>query len=198
MWCQAWIIFSISSLLLDGFIWAMITLILCHNFSIGLRSGDWAGQFMWATLWDCIHLFTNFAWWQGALSSWNIQYSSGNKLRAQASNFVSNTAAYLVAFHHPLTYVQSSNVIWCHTTPNHHTSWMLDSRRNARRAKRFLRSFSNKVVSSMILNSKGTLITKYDLIPILTCPVQMLFCPSNPGLSLFFRYFWLLFRFASP
>ena len=97
MWCQAWIIFSISSLLLGLFL-AMITLILCHKFSIGLRSGDWAGQFIWATLWDCIHLFTNFARWQGALSSWHIQYSSGNKLRTLASNFVSNTAAYLVAF----------------------------------------------------------------------------------------------------
>ena len=42
--------------------------------------------------------FPNFAWWQGALSSWNIQYSSENKLWALASNFVSNTVAYLVAF----------------------------------------------------------------------------------------------------
>ena len=96
--CQAWIIFSISSLLLDGLFLAMISLILCHKFSIGFRSGDWAGQFIWATRWDCIHLFTNFARWQGALSSWNIQHSSGNKLRALASNYVSNTAAYLVAF----------------------------------------------------------------------------------------------------
>ena len=63
-------------------------------------------------------------------------------------------------------------IFQCHTTPNHQTSWMLDSRRNALRAKRFMRSSSNKVVSSMIFDSKGALITKYDLIPILTCPVR--------------------------
>ena len=44
-------------------------------------------------------------------------------------------------------------------------------------------SSSNKVVSSMIFDRKGALITKYDLIPILTCTVQMLFCPSNQARS---------------
>ena len=74
---------------------------------------------------------------------------------------------------------------------------MLDRWQNVLRAKRFMRSSSNKVVSSTILDSKGALITKYDLIPILTCPVQMLFCPNKPGPSLLFRNFWFLLRFAS-
>ena len=54
------------------------------------------------------------------------------------------------------------------------------------------------LASSLVSSTPPLLIAKYDLIPILTCPVQVLFHPSHPGLSLLFRCFWFLFRFASP
>ena len=119
MWCQAWIIFSISSLLLDGLFLAMITLILCHKFSIGLRSGDFlanssgppyeiASTFSLTLLDGREHCHLE-------ISSIHpeINFGSGKQFCFQHSSL-------FVGIHHPLTAVQSSNAIWCHTTPNHH------------------------------------------------------------------------------
>ena len=182
----------------------MITLILCHKFSIGLRSGDFLANLSGPpyeiastfslTLLDgreqchleisSIHPEINFGYWQAILfpTQQPICWHSSSPHRCAIFQC------------HLMPYNPKSSRINAYLL----TSWMLDSRRNALRAKRFMRSSLNKVVSSMILDSKGALITKYDVIPILTCPIQMLFCPSNPGFSLLFRYFWFLFHFASP
>jgi len=68
---QAAISDYISSFWLTGRRFDISTAILCQDFSMGLRSGDCAGQSMVVMLFGFIQATITFARWQGALSSWN-------------------------------------------------------------------------------------------------------------------------------
>ena len=100
---QAAIACSISSLLVLGLFLPTIQLTWFHKFSIGLKSGDWAGQSIHSTLWVPYQCCTFLARWHGALSSWNIQSSSENIERALGSIWFSSTSMYFVPFINPET-----------------------------------------------------------------------------------------------
>ena len=94
---------SISSLLVLGLFLPTIQLTQFHKFSIGFKSGDWAGQSIRSTLWVPYQCCTFLAQWHGALSSWYIQSLSENKERALGSIWFSSTSMYFVPFIIPET-----------------------------------------------------------------------------------------------
>ena len=100
---QAAITCSISSLLVLGLFLPTIQLTRFHKFSIGFKSGDWAGQSIRSILWAPYQCCTFLARWHGALSSWNTQSSSENKERALSSLWFSSTSIHLVPFIIPET-----------------------------------------------------------------------------------------------
>ena len=119
---QAAITCSISSLLVLGLFLPTIQLTRFHKFSIGFKSGDWAGQSIRSALWVPYHCCTFLARWHGALLSWNIQSSSENKERALDSIWFSSTSIYFVPFiisetslslPIPLAAMQSHTIIDC-------------------------------------------------------------------------------------
>ncbi|XP_051548280.1 electron transfer flavoprotein subunit alpha, mitochondrial-like isoform X1 [Myxocyprinus asiaticus] len=60
------------------------------SFSMGFRSGDWAGHDRVLIRWSFIHTLIDLAVWHGALSCWTNQSSElGNIVRAEGSKFSS-------------------------------------------------------------------------------------------------------------
>ena len=95
---QAAITYLISSLFVLGLFLEIMQLILYHKFSIGFKSGGWAGHSILSTWWDSYHFWTFLARWHGALSSWKIHWLSENNERALGNIFLSSTSIYFVPF----------------------------------------------------------------------------------------------------
>lgn len=100
MWFQAAINDSMSSLFDLGCFLEISKDILYQRFSIGLRSGDCAGQSNVFILLSLIQLVTLFAQWHGALSSWKKK-SDSNSLSADGNIDCCSISMYLVALTMP-------------------------------------------------------------------------------------------------
>jgi len=90
-------LFFQSSSSFAGFLFLHCWSRMDHKFSMGLKSGDWAGQFKRHIPFFCINSLFNLAVFFGSLSSWKIQFSLNYRRRsflAQGSNFVFNFFLY--------------------------------------------------------------------------------------------------------
>ncbi len=74
--------FSSSALL--GLVSLIFLLTIPHRFSMGFRSGEFAGQSSTVTPWSLNQLLVPLAVWAGAKSCWKMKSASPNNLNHKA------------------------------------------------------------------------------------------------------------------
>ena len=98
-------IFSVSSLLVRGLSLAMIFPILNQGFSIGLRSGDWAGQsIVFTPPCTSLHFISSLS------SKSNCTDLSTREYRM--SDIVTSRRKQLITFHNNAYCTQTSQLVW--------------------------------------------------------------------------------------
>ena len=100
--CRAAMSDSVSSHLVVGCLFDISKATFCQRFSIGFKSGDWAGQSRVLMLFWSFHLVTSFARWHGALWSWKKNWS-WNSCWADDNMRFCSIVTYLVALTIPST-----------------------------------------------------------------------------------------------
>ena len=105
-----------------------------QRFSIGLRSGDWEGQ--WGKRWipRCLMIcYTRFAVCFGSLSCWSAQYLSPTKILSTWKHFMFKDPNVLVLLQDSFHQVQSSYPMSSETSPDHYLLVMLHRSNSALR-----------------------------------------------------------------
>ncbi len=110
-----------------GLLFLTFLLTILHIFSMGFRSGEFAGQSSTPTPWSFNQLFVLLAVWPGAKSCWKMKSASLKSWSAEVSMNCSKIswwtcAVTLVFKKHNEPYTSR----W-HCTPNHHRLWILNT-----------------------------------------------------------------------
>ncbi len=174
------VVFSSSAFF--GLLFFIFVLTIPHRFSMGFRSGEFAGQSSTPTSWSFNLLLVLLAGWAGAKSCWKMKLTSFKKLVSRRKhevlqNFLVNGCSD-VGFQK----TQWSNTSRWHCTPNHHRLWKLNTGLQATWAMSFstLTPDSRTLVSKW--NTKLALIWKEDFGPLGNSPVLLLLSPSKTPL----------------
>ncbi len=105
-----------------GLLFLIFFLRIPHRFSVGFRSGEFAGQSSSPTPWSFNQLL---AVWAGAKSCWKMKSASLKSSRRKhevLQDFLVNGCSDVC-----LKKTQWTNTSRCHCTPNHHRLWKLNT-----------------------------------------------------------------------
>ncbi len=115
--------FSSSALL--GLVSLIFLLTIPHRFSMGFRSGEFAGQSSTVTPWSLNQLLVPLAVWAGAKSCWKMKSASPWSLSAEGSMKCSKNFLVDGCVDCGLQKTQWTNTNRWHGSPNHHWLWKL-------------------------------------------------------------------------
>ncbi len=85
MEAQVALIAAFRSSALLGLVSLIFLLTILHRFSMGFRSGEFAGQSSTVTPWSLNQLLVPLAVWAGAKSCWKMKSASPESLSAEGS-----------------------------------------------------------------------------------------------------------------
>ncbi len=170
---------AFSSSAFFGLLFLIFLLTTPQRFSMGFRSGEFAGQSSTSTPWS-YQLLVLLAVWTGVQILLENEISIFKKLVSRRKhevhqNFLVNWVQWLLVFKkHKWT-----NTSRWHCTPNHHRLWKLNTGLQATWAMSFstLPPDSRTLVSKW--NTKLALIWKEDFGPLGNSPVLLLLSPKN-------------------
>ncbi len=167
-----------------GLLFLIFLLTIPHRFSMGFRSGEFAGQSSTPTPWSFNQFLVLLAVWAGAKSCWKMKSASLKSWSAE--NFLVNGCSD-VGFQK----TQWTNTNRWHCTPNHHRLWKLNTGLHATWAMSFstLPPDSRTLVSKW--NTKLVLIWKKDFGPLGNSSVLLLLSPCKTPLTLSVVQEWL-------
>ncbi len=175
---------AFSSSAFFGLLFLIFLLTIPHRFSMGFRSGVFAGQSSMLTPWSFNQLLVLLSVRAGAKSCWKMKSASLKSWSADGSmkcfqNFFVNGCSD-VGFQK----TQWTNTSRWHCTPNHHRLWKLNTGLQATCAMSFstLPPDSRTLVSK--LNTKLALIWKEDFGPQGNSPVFLLLSPGKTPLMI--------------
>ncbi len=156
-----------------GLLFLIFLLTIPRRFSMGFRSGEFAGQSSTPTPWSFNQLLVVWAVWAGAKSCWKMKSASLKSWSAEGSTKCTKIKKK----------TQWTNTSRWHCTPNHHRLWKLNTGLQATWAM----SFSILPPESMTLvskwNTKLALIWKEDFGPLGNSPVLLLLSPGKTPLT---------------
>ncbi len=128
-WCgmeaQVSLIAAFRSSALLGLVSLIFLLTLPHRFSMGFRSGEFAGQSSTPTPWSLNQLLVPLAVWAGAKSCWKMKSASPWSLSAEGSMKCSKNFLVDGCVDCGLQKTQWTNTSRWHGSPNHHWLWKL-------------------------------------------------------------------------
>ncbi len=129
---------AFSSSAFFGLLFLIFLLTIPHIFSMGFRSGEFAGQSSTPTPWSLNQLLVLLAVWAGAKSCWKMKSASLKSWSARRKhevlqNFLVNGCSD-VGFKKKTQWTNTSR--W-HCTPNHHRLWKLNTGLHATCAMNF-------------------------------------------------------------
>ncbi len=152
-------------------------------FSMGFRSGEFAGQSSTPTPWPFNQLLVLLAVLSGAKSSWIMKISIFKKLVSRRKHEVLQNVLVNGCRDVGFQKTQWTNTSRWHCTPNHHRLWKLNTGLQETCARSFstLPPDSRTLVSK--LNTKLALIWKEDFGPLGNSPVLILLSPSKTPLT---------------
>ncbi len=107
---------AFSSFAFFGLLFLIFLLTILHIFSMGFRSGEFAGQSSTQTPCSFNHLLVLLAVWAGAKSCWKMKSPSLKSWSAEGSMKCSKICKR-----------QWTNTSRWHCTPNHHRLWKLNT-----------------------------------------------------------------------
>ncbi len=113
-----------SSALL-GLVSLIFLLTIPHRFSMGFRSGEFAGQSSTVTPWSLNQLLVPLAVWAGAKSCWKMKSASLKSWSAEGSMKCSKIFLVDGCVDCGLQKTQWTNTSRWHGSPNHHWLWKL-------------------------------------------------------------------------
>ncbi len=181
--------FSSSALL--RLVSLIFLLTITHRFSMGFRSGEFAGQSSTPTPWSFNQLLVLLAVWAGAKSCWKMKSASLKSWSAEGSMKCSKNLLVNGCSDIGFPKTQWTNTSRWHCTPNHHRLWKLNTGLHATWAMSFstLPPDSRTLVSKW--NTKLALIWKEDFGPLGNSPVLLLLSPGKTPLMLSVVQEWL-------
>ncbi len=174
---------AFSSSAFFGLFFLIFFLTIPHIFSMGFRSGEFAGQSSTPTPWSFNPTFGAF----GSVGRCRIllenEISIIKKLVSRRKHEVLQNFLVNVCSDVGFKKTQWNNTSRCHCTPNHHRLWKLNTGLQATWAMSFstLPPDSRTLVSKW--NTKLTLIWKEDFGPLCNSPVLLLLSPGKTPLT---------------
>ncbi len=155
-----------------------------HRFSMGFRSGEFAGQSSTPTPWPLNQLLVPLAVWAGAKFCWKMKSASPWSLSAEGSIKCSKFSWWLQK-------TQWTNNSRWHGSPNHHWLWKLHTGFQATwiLCLSSLPPDSGTLISK--LNATFPFIWKEDFGPLSNSPVLFLLSPGKMLLTMFLFQKWL-------
>ncbi len=190
MEAQVSLMAAFSSSAFFGLLFLIFLLTILHRFSMGFRSGEFAGQSSTPTPWSFNQLLVLLAVWAGVKSCWKMKSASlkaGQQKEAwSAPKFLGKRVQWRWFSKNTMT-----NTSRWHCTPNHHRLWKLNTGLHATWAMSFstLPPDSRTLVSKW--NTKLALIWKEDFGPLGNSPVLLLLSPGKTPLTLSVVQEWL-------
>ncbi len=110
-----------------GLLILIFLLTILHRFSMGFRSGEFAGQSSTLTPWSFNQLLVLLAVWAGAKSCWKMKSASFKKLVSRRKHEVLQNVLVNRCSDVGFQKTQWTNTSRWHCTPNHHRLWKLNT-----------------------------------------------------------------------
>ncbi len=151
-----------------GLLFLIFLLTIPHRFSLGFKSGEFAGQSSTPTPWSFNQLLVLLAMWAGGKSCWKMKSASLKSWSAEVSMKCSNMQWRWFSKNTMDQHQQR----W-HCTPNHHRLWKL----NTGLQVTWVMSSPTLPLDYRMYNTKLALIWKEDFGPLGNSPVLLL----SPG-----------------
>ncbi len=170
---------AFSSSAFFGLLFLIFLLTIPRRFSVGFRSGEFAGQSSTPTPWSFNQLLVLLAVWAGAKSCLKMKSASDQKLVSRRKHEVLQNVLVNGCCDVGFQKTQWINTSRWHCTSNHHRLWKLNTGLQANWAMSFstLPADSRTLVSK--LNTKLALIWKEDFGPLRNSPVLLLLSPGK-------------------
>ncbi len=196
MRAQAALIVAFSSSALLGLAYRIFRFTIPHRFSMGLRSGEFAGQLRTGMPWSLNQVLVALALCAGAKFCWKMKSASPKSWSAAGSMKCSKTSWYTAVLTLDLRKQWTNTSRW-HGTPNHHWLWKLYTGPQAT----WILCLSSLPPDSGTLISKGnakcTFIREHNFGPLSSSPVLFVFSPGETLLTLSVVQEWLDTRNAT-
>ncbi len=114
---------AFSSSTIFGLLFLIFLLTIPHWFSMGFRSGEFAGQSSTPTPWSFNQLLVLLAVWTGAESCWKMKSASLKSWSAEGKHKVLQNVLVNRCSDVGFQKIQWTNTSRWHCTPNHHRLW---------------------------------------------------------------------------